>query len=159
TTLNGERRELTVLLADFTVAMDRLADLPPEEARRFQDAILERMMEAVHRYDGVIVNIMIYGIMALFGAPIAYEDHAVRACSAALAMKEALDRYGDEVRHSLGVAVDIRGGLNSGEVIITVLSPDLHMDYTAVGDTVTIARHLLDAAKSGAILIGASTLR
>jgi hypothetical protein len=106
--LEGERKQVTVLFADLKGSMELLADRDPEEARQLLDPVLERMMEAVHRYEGTVNQVMGDGIMALFGAPIAHEDHAVRACYAALAMQEAIRRYSDEVRRSHGLEVQIR---------------------------------------------------
>ena len=102
--LDGERKQVTVLFADLKGSMELLADRDPEEARQLLDPVLERMMAAVHRYEGTVNQIMGDGIMALFGAPIAHEDHAVRACYAALAIQEAIRRYSDEVRRAYGVA-------------------------------------------------------
>src|SRR5947209_14989813 len=101
--LEGERKQVTVLFADLKGSMELLADRDPEEARKLLDPVLERMMEAVHRYDGTVNQVMGDGIMALFGAPLAYEDHAVRACYAALRMQESLRRYADDTRRSHGV--------------------------------------------------------
>jgi hypothetical protein len=114
--LEGERKQVTVLFADLKGSMELLADRDPEEARQLLDPVLERLMAAVHRYEGTVNQIMGDGIMALFGAPVAHEDHAVRACYAALAMQEAIRRYSAEVRRTHGVEVQIRVGLNSGEV-------------------------------------------
>jgi class 3 adenylate cyclase len=94
----GERKQVTVLFADLKGSMELLADRDPEEARKILDPVLEHMMEAVHRYEGTVNQVMGDGIMALFGAPIAHEDHAVRACYAALRMQEAVKRYGEDVR-------------------------------------------------------------
>src|SRR6266567_3917083 len=91
--LEGERKQVTVLFADLKGSMELLADRDPEEARRLLDPVLERMMTAVHRYEGRVNQVMGDGIMALFGAPIAHEDHAVRACYAALRMQESVKRY------------------------------------------------------------------
>jgi hypothetical protein len=113
---------------DLRGSMELLADRDPEEARQLLDPVLERMMAAVHRYEGTVNQVMGDGIMALFGAPIAHEDHAVRACYAALAMQEAIHRYSDEVRRTYGLEVQIRVGLNSGEVVVRTIGNDLHMD-------------------------------
>src|SRR5439155_15413966 len=116
--LEGERKQVTVLFADLKGSLELiLADRDPEEARQLLDPMLEHMMAAVHRYEGTVNQIMGDGIMALFGAPIAHEDHAVRACYAALAMQEAMRRYSAEVRRTHGVEVQMRVGLNSGEVV------------------------------------------
>src|SRR5258708_6229839 len=129
--LEGERKQVTVLFADLKGSMELLADRDPEEARRLLDAVLERMMEAVHRYEGTVNQVMGDGIMALFGAPLAHEDHAVRACYAALRMQASVHRWADEVQRLEGLAVRIRVGLNSGEVVVRSIGSDLHMDYTA----------------------------
>jgi len=97
--------------------MELLADRDPEEARTLLDPVLERMMDAVHRYEGTVNQVMGDGIMALFGAPLAHEDHAVRACYAALDIQTAIHRYADEVRRTHGIEPQIRVGLNSGEVV------------------------------------------
>ena len=101
--LEGERKQVTVLFADLKGSMELLADRDPEEARKLLDPVLERMMEAVHRYEGTVNQVMGDGIMALFGAPLAHEDHAVRACYAALGMQEPVRRYAEEVRRAHGV--------------------------------------------------------
>jgi class 3 adenylate cyclase len=115
--LEGERKQVTVLFADLKGSMELLADRDPEEARKLLDPVLEHMMEAVHRYEGTVNQVMGDGIMALFGAPLAHEDHAVRACYAALRMQESVRKYAEEVRRSHAAVVKIRVGLNSGEVV------------------------------------------
>src|SRR5262249_46556721 len=125
--LEGERKHVTVLFADLKGSMELLADRDPEEARRLLDPVLERRMEAVHHYEGTVNQVMGDGIMALFGAPVAHEDHAVRACYAALRMQESVNRYADEARRAHGVTVQIRVGLNSGEVVVRAIGNDLHM--------------------------------
>src|SRR5919199_3199988 len=131
--LEGERKQVTVLFADLKGSMELLADRDPEEARRLLDPVLERMMEAVHCYEGTVNQVMGDGIMALFGAPLAHEDHAVRACYAALAMQEAIRSYADQVGQTHRVEIQIRVGLNSGEVVVRAIGNDLHMDYSAIG--------------------------
>src|SRR5512139_439442 len=101
--MEGERKQVTVLFADLKGSMELLADRDPEEARRILDPVLERMMEAVHRYEGTVNQVMGDGIMALFGAPLAHEDHAVRACYAALRMQVAVKVYAEQTRRSVGV--------------------------------------------------------
>src|SRR5262247_3521619 len=157
--MEGERKQVTVLFADLKGSMELLADRDPEEAWRLLDPVLERMMEAVHRYEGTVNQIMGDGIMALFGAPLAHEDHAVRACYAALAMQAALRRYSDEVRRAHGVAVHFRVGLNSGEVVVRGIHNDLHMDYSAIGQTVHLAARMEQLATPGRILLTPTTLR
>jgi class 3 adenylate cyclase len=140
--LEGERKQVTVLFADLKGSMELLADRDPEEARKILDPVLERMMDAVHRYEGTVNQVMGDGIMALFGAPLAHEDHAVRACYAALRMQESVKTYADEVRRSHAAVVKIRVGLNSGEVVVRAIGSDLHMDYTAVGQTTHLAARM-----------------
>src|SRR5262245_53212640 len=156
--LEGERKQVTVLFADLKGSMELLADRDPEEARTFLDPVLEHMMEAVHRYEGTVNQVMGDGIMALFGAPLAHEDHAVRACYAALRMQESVKRYADGVFRRYGVPVEIRVGLNSGEVVVRAIGSDLHMDYTAVGQTTHLAARLEQMAKPGTILLTPETL-
>jgi class 3 adenylate cyclase/tetratricopeptide (TPR) repeat protein len=139
--------------------MELLADRDPEEARQLLDPVLERLMAAVHRYEGTVNQVMGDGIMALFGAPVAHEDHAVRACYAALAMQDALRRYAEEVRRTHGVAVQIRVGLNSGDVVVRSIGNDLHMDYSAIGQTTHLAARMEQLATPGSILLTATTLR
>src|SRR5882724_9746654 len=117
------------------------------------------MMEAVHRYEGTVNQIMGDGIMALFGAPLAHEDHAARACYAALAMQEAMRHYSAEVRCTPGVEAQIRVGLNSGEVVVRAISNDLHMDYSAIGETTHLAARMEQLAPPGTICLTAATLR
>jgi class 3 adenylate cyclase len=157
--LEGERKQVTVLFADLKGSMELLADRDPEEARQVLDPVLERMMTAVHRYEGTINQVMGDGIMALFGAPVAHEDHAVRACYAALAMQDALRRYSAEVRRRHGVEVQIRVGLNSGEVVVRAIGNDLHMDYSAIGQTTHLAARMEQLATPGSIRLTAETLR
>jgi class 3 adenylate cyclase/tetratricopeptide (TPR) repeat protein len=156
--LEGERKRVTVLFADLKGSMELLADRDPEEARKLLDPVLERMMDAVHRYEGTVNQVMGDGIMALFGAPLAHEDHAVRACYAALRMQESVKKYADEVRRSHGAVVKIRVGLNSGEVVVRAIGGDLHMDYTAVGQTTHLAARMEQLADPGAIVITPETL-
>jgi class 3 adenylate cyclase/tetratricopeptide (TPR) repeat protein len=156
--LEGERKQVTVLFADLKGSMELLADRDPEEARKLLDPVLERMMEAVHRYEGTVNQVMGDGMMALFGAPLAHEDHAVRACYAALRMQETVRRYAEEVYRTQGIPLQIRVGLNSGEVVVRSIGSDLHMDYTAVGQTTHLAARMEQMAMPGSILIPAETL-
>jgi len=157
--LQGERKQVTVLFADMKGSMELLADRDPEEARGILDPVLERMMEAVHRYEGTVNQVMGDGIMALFGAPLAHEDHAVRACYAALRLQESVKRYADDVHRTSGVPIHIRVGLNSGEVVVRSISTDLHMDYTAIGQTTHLASRMEQMAMPGSILVAPATLR
>jgi class 3 adenylate cyclase/tetratricopeptide (TPR) repeat protein len=157
--LEGERKQVTVLFADLKGSMELLADRDPEDARKLLDPVLERMMEAVHRYEGTVNQVMGDGIMALFGAPVALEDHAVRACYAALDMHAAIRRWAEEARRSHGISVEIRVGLNSGEVVVRTIGSDLRMDYTAVGQTTHLAARMEQLATGGRSLLTADTLR
>jgi predicted ATPase/class 3 adenylate cyclase len=159
TALEGERKQVTVLFADLKGSMELLAERDPEEARAILDPVLERMMAAVHRYEGTVNQVMGDGIMALFGAPIAHEDHAVRACYAALAMQTSVKQYAAEVQRTKGVPIQIRVGLNAGEVVVRSIGSDLHMDYTAVGQTTHLAARMEQMAMPGSILITAEVLR
>src|SRR5262249_46735672 len=114
--------------------------------RKLLDPVLERMMEAVHRYEGTVNQVMGDGIMALFGAPVAHEDHAVRACYAALRMQDSVRRYAEEIRRRAGVPIHIRVGVNSGEVVVRSIGSDLRMDYTAVCQTTHLAARMEQAA-------------
>jgi class 3 adenylate cyclase/tetratricopeptide (TPR) repeat protein len=156
--MEGERKQVTVLFADLKGSMELLADRDPEDARILLDPVLERMMEAVHRYDGTVNQVMGDGIMALFGAPIAQEDHAARACYAALRMQDAVARYAEELRRGHGVDVQIRVGLNSGEVVVRSIGSDLRMDYTAVGQTTHLAARMEQLARPGSTLMTGATL-
>ena len=159
TALEGERKQVTVLFADLKGSMELLADRDPEEARKLLDPVLERMMEAVHRYEGTVNQVMGDGIMALFGAPLAHEDHAVRACYAALRMQESVAQYAEGVFRSHGAPLQIRVGLNSGEVVVRAIGSDLHMDYTAVGQTTHLAARMEQMATAGTILLAPATLQ
>ena len=157
--LEGERKQVTVLFADLKGSMELLADRDPEEARKILDPVLERMMEAVHRYEGTVNQVMGDGIMALFGAPIAHEDHAVRACYAALRMQEAVRSYSHELRRAQGEEVQIRVGINSGDVVVRSIGSDLRMDYTAVGQTTHLAARMEQLAAPGSSRLTAGTLQ
>src|SRR5262245_3625958 len=140
--LEGERKQVTVLFADLKGSMELLADRDPEEAREILDPVLEMMMEAVHRYEGTVNQVLGDGIMALFGAPLAHEEHAIRGCYAALSMQEEVSRYSDDRRRAGGADVQIRVGLNSGQVVVRSIGSDLKMDYTAIGQTTHLAARM-----------------
>jgi len=159
TALEGERKQVTVLFADLKGSMELLADRDPEEARRLLDPVLERMIDAVHRYEGTVNQVLGDGIMALFGAPLAHEDHAVRACYAALRIQESIKGYADEVRRTSGVPISVRVGLNSGEVVVRSIGSDLHMDYTAIGQTTHLAARMEQMAMPGSIVVAPSTFQ
>ena len=158
--LEGERKQVTVLFADLKGSMELLADRDPEEARKLLDPVLERMMEAVHRYEGTVNQVMGDGIMALFGAPLAHEDprRARLLCRLAHAGRHAALRRGG-LRQRQGLDVQIRVGLNSGEVVVRSIGNDLHMDYTAVGQTTHLAARMEQLARPGSTLLTGETLR
>src|SRR5687768_9322506 len=156
--IEGERKFVTVLFADMKGSTELLADRNPEKARKLLDPVLEHMIEAVHRFEGTVNQVMGDGIMALFGAPVAHEDHAVRACYAALRMQESVQRYSNGVRRAEGVPIRIRVGLNSGDVVVRAIGSDLHMDYTAVGQTTHLAARMEQLADPGATLLTPETL-
>ena len=156
--LEGERKQVTVLFADLKGSMELLAERDPEEASSVLDPVLQLMMDAVHRYEGTINQVMGDGIMALFGAPLAHEDHAVRACYAAIRMQETVKNYAEEARRSHAAVIKIRVGLNSGEVVVRAIGSDLRMDYTAVGQTTHLAARMEQLADPGAIVITPDTL-
>ena len=157
--LEGERKQVTVLFADMKGSMELMVDGDPETARKILDPVLEHMMEAVHRFEGTVNQVMGDGIMALFGAPLAHEDHGVRACYAALRMQESVKRYAEDVQRTEGIPIQIRVGLNSGEVVVRSIGSDLHMDYTAVGQTTHLAARMEQMAMPGSVLMTADTLR
>ena len=157
--LEGERKQVTVLFADLKGSTELIRDLDPEAAQQLLDPALQRMMDAVHRFEGTVNQVLGDGIMALFGAPIAHEDHALRACYAALAMQAELRRYAEAVRHTQGLEVQLRVGLNSGDVVVRTIGNDLHMDYSAVGQTTHLAARMEQLATPGSIRLTAATLR
>jgi predicted ATPase/class 3 adenylate cyclase len=157
--LEGERKQVTVLFADIKGSMELFADRDPEAAQKLVDPVLQRMIEAVQRYEGTVNDVMGDGIMALFGAPIAHEDHAVRACYAGLRMQETVRRYAEETQRSDGVAPMIRVGLNSGEIVVRAIGDDLHVDYTVVGQTANLAARMEQMAQPGSILTTSDTLQ
>ena len=156
--IEGERKQVTVLFADLKGSTELLADRDPEEARNLLEPILKLMMEAVHHYEGTVNQAAGDGIMALFGAPVAHEDHATRACYAALRMQEQVKRHAEGALHTFGVNLQIRVGLNSGEVVVGAIGSDLRMDYTAVGRTTHLAARMEQHANPGSILVTPSTL-
>jgi class 3 adenylate cyclase/tetratricopeptide (TPR) repeat protein len=158
--VEGERKQVTVLFADIKGSMELFADRDPEDAQKLYDPVLERMIEAIRRYEGTVHRVMGDGIMALFGAPIAQEDHAVRACYAALRMQETVTEYADQVQRSHGVPVSIRVGLHSGEIVLVgAVGNNLHMDYTVVGQTANLAARMEQIARPGCVLTTAETFR
>ncbi|PYJ79316.1 MAG: hypothetical protein DME69_05220 [Verrucomicrobia bacterium] len=157
--LEGERKQVTVLFADIRGSTKLVEGLDPEEAQKIIDPVLSVMMEAVHRYEGTVNQVLGDGIMALFGAPLAHEDHALRACYAALAMQEEMRRYREKLGQSEELGLQIGIGLNSGEVVVRSIDNDLNIDYSALGHTTHLAARMQELANGGAILMMASTLR
>jgi class 3 adenylate cyclase/tetratricopeptide (TPR) repeat protein len=158
-TVEGERKQVTVLFADIKGSLELLAGLDPEDAQKLIQPVVELMIEAVHWYEGTVNKVMGDGIMALFGAPLTHEDHALRACYAALRMQETVSRYADNVQRTHGVPVTIRVGLNSGDIVVRTIGSELHMDYTVVGPTVHLAARMEQMAKPGSVLITGNTLQ
>src|ERR1039458_9107546 len=140
TGLETERKQVTVLFADMKDSLALIANRDPEEVRKLLDHTVGHMMEAVHRYEGTVTQIMGDGIIALFGAPVAHEDHAARACYAALAMHAVIDRPDADLPGE--ARIQIRVGLNSGEVVVRSIRNDLRMDYAAIGQTVALAARM-----------------
>jgi class 3 adenylate cyclase/tetratricopeptide (TPR) repeat protein/KaiC/GvpD/RAD55 family RecA-like ATPase len=156
-TLEGERKQVTVLFADIRGSTSLLEGLDPEEAQKIIDPVLRVMMESVHRYEGTVNQVLGDGIMALFGAPVAHEDHALRACYAALTMQEDMRRYAEKVAGSHELKIGV--GLNSGEVVVRSISNDLNLDYSAIGHSTYLAARMEEIAAPGSIMLAAATLR
>jgi len=157
--VEGERKQVTVLFADMKGSLELLADRDPEDARRMLDPVLSVMMEAVHRYEGTVNQVLGDGIMAIFGAPVAHENHPVRAAYAALRMHERVRALARDLRRAEGLDVQLRIGLNSGEVVVRSIGSDLHMEYTAVGQTTHLAAQMERLARPGATLLTAESRR
>jgi class 3 adenylate cyclase/ribosomal protein L40E len=158
-TLEGERKHVTVLFADIRGSTRLLEGLDPEEGQKIIDPVLRIMMEAVHRYEGTVNQVLGDGIMALFGAPLAHEDHALRACYGALAMQEEMRRYRRKLDQSEESGLQICIGLNSGEVVVRSIDNDLNIDYSALGHTTHLAARMQEFADGGTSLMTASTFR
>ena len=155
----GERKQVTVLCADVKGSTEQVADRDPEEARRLLDPVLERMMEAVHHYGGTVNQVMGDGIQSLFGAPLAFEDHAVRACYAALKIQRSIKEHAEKLRQTEGIPLQVRVGLNSGEVLVRTLGSELHVNYSAQGEAMHLAARMEQMALPGTILISSHTFQ
>lgn len=155
----SERKQVTVLFADIKGSLEILAERDPEDANRVLDNTLHRMMDAVHHYQGTVSQARGDGIMALFGAPVAQEDHALRACFAAMRIQQSVAAYSQEAMRTEGVPVHVRVGLNSGEVVVRAIRNDIYTEYTAVGQTTHLAARMEQAAAPGTILATAQTAR
>lgn len=155
--LVGERKRVTVLFADVKGSMELAEHVDPEEWHELLDGFFRILADGVHRYEGTVNQYTGDGIMALFGAPAALEDHAQRACHAALQLRQELRRYGDELKRTRGLVFAVRIGLESGEVVVGRIGDDLRMDYTAQGHTVGLAQRMEQLADPGAIYVGPGT--
>src|SRR5262245_12669308 len=151
---DGERKTITALFADLKGSTALIEGLDPEDARAIIDPALQLMMDAVHRYEGYVAQALGDGIFALFGAPIAHEDHPQRALYAALRMQEEMHRYSDQVRLKHGVPLTMRVGVNTGEVVVrSIRKDDLHTDYVPVGHSTNLAARMEQMATPGSILV------
>lgn len=157
--VEGERKRVTVLFADVQGSTALIDGMDTEEALARLEPALSAMMNSVHRYEGTVNKVEGDGIMALFGAPLAHEDHAVRACYAALAMQQAMRDLAEETRRSHGVEIQARVGLHSGDVVVRAIHNDLTLDYDAVGPTVHLAKRMEQLASPGSTRITPETLR
>lgn len=157
--IEGERKLVTVLFADvanYTAMSERL---DPEEVHQTMDGCFKILMEEIHKYEGTINQFTGDGVMALFGAPVSHEDHAQRACHAALKILKSIGTYGQKTKNDFGVDFKMRIGLNSGPVIVGSIGDDLRMDYTAVGDTTNLASRIESMAKPGTCLVSKLTYK
>ena len=157
--VSGERKSVTVLFADvanFTSIAERL---DPEEVHEIMDGCFKILMGEIHQREGTVNQFTGDGVMALFGAPLAAEDHAGQACRAALAIQKSLIAYGLEIKNRFGAEFSLRIGLNSGPVMVGAIGDDLRMDYTAVGDTTNLASRMESLAEPGTILATENTYR
>src|SRR5437867_2493247 len=155
--LEGERKQVTVLFADVKASMELAEQLHPEEWHEIMDGLFQLLAERVHRFEGTLNQFTGHGIMALVGAPIAHEDHAQRACWAALHLRGELRRYAAEFKRTRGFGFAVRMGLNSGEVVVGRIGDDLRMDYTALGHTVGLAQRMEQLADPGCIYLAENT--
>jgi class 3 adenylate cyclase/tetratricopeptide (TPR) repeat protein len=157
--LEGERKTVTALFADIKGSTELMRELDPEEARAIVDPVLQLMMAAVHRYGGYVAQSTGDGIFAMFGAPIAHEDHPQRALHAALAMQERLRRYADRLRPEGKIHVEARVGVNTGEVVVRTIETGGHTEYTPVGHVTNLAARMQTAAPAGSIAASEATQR
>src|SRR5229473_5329918 len=159
-TLDGERKTVTALFADIKGSTELMEDLDPEEARALVDPALKLMIDGVHRYDGYIVQSTGDGIFSLFGAPVAHEDHPQRGLYAALRVQEEMRRYTAELRAAGNPPVEIRIGLNTGEVVVrSIETGEGHAEYTPIGHSTSLAARLQTLANPGAVVISESLRR
>src|SRR6185436_9536146 len=157
--IEGERKLVTVMFVDVLGSLELIAGRDPEQAQSILDTLLRGMIDAVHRYEGTVSQVLGDGVMAIFGAPIAHEDHAVRAACAALAIQDAVRAARERKWQGLGVHPQVRIGLNSGQVVIKAIENDLSIDYRAVGATTHLASRMEQIALAGTIRLTRETLR
>lgn len=157
--IEGERKLVTVMFADLKGSTQIIADQDPEVAQAVLDPMLNLMMDAVHEYEGTVNQVLGDGLMAIFGAPVALEDHGVRACYAALRIQEKISQLAEEIRASHKMELNVRIGMNSGDVVVRSVGSDLRMDYSAVGQTTHLAARMEQMAEPGSILMAPSTAR
>jgi class 3 adenylate cyclase len=157
--IEGEHKLVTVLFADVANFTSISEDLDPEEVHRLMDGCFKILMEEIHRFEGTINQFTGDGVMALFGAPVAHEDHGRRACQAALSIQKSIGDYGEQLKKDYGIDFKMRVGLNSGPVVVGSIGDDLRMDYTAVGDTTNLASRMESMARPGTILVSNYTHR
>jgi class 3 adenylate cyclase len=155
--LEGEHKQVTVLFGDIADSSGLAQQLESEIMHQLLDQVLRLMADAVHRYEGTVNQYLGDGLMALFGAPVALEDHALRAVQAALTMQETIRGYSGQFQREHGVAVHLRVGLNTGPVVVGRIGDDLRMDYTAVGNTTHLASRMQSLAEPGTIWITEAT--
>ena len=157
--LEGERKLVTVLFADVADFASLSEKLDPEKIHEIMDGCLRLLVDEIYRYEGTINQYTGDGIMAIFGAPVAHEDHAQRACHAALSLRKPIEQYGERMRRDYGVDFRLRMGMNSGLVRVGSIGDDLHMEYTAVGDTTNLAARMQAMAKPGSPLVSGNTYK
>ena len=157
--IEGERKIVTVMFADVAGFSSISEKLDPEDIHAVMDGCFKILMDEIHRYEGTINQFTGDGVMSLFGAPIAHEDHAQRACYAALAIQHALIPYGRKLKQDYGIDFKMRIGLNSGSVVVGAIGDDLRMDYTAQGDTANLASRMESSAQPGTVLVAEATYR
>ena len=155
--LEGERKIVTVLFADVANYTSMSEKLDPEEVLQIMDGAFKIMMDETHKYEGTINQFTGDGIMAIFGAPVAHENHAQRACYTALSIQKAMANYSGKIEREYGFDFKIRIGINSGPVIVSAIGDDLRMDYTAVGDTTNLASRMESQAEPGTVLVSVHT--
>ncbi len=152
----GERKQVTVMFADMKGSMELSEQLDPEEWHRILERFFEILTEGVHRFEGTVNQYTGDGIMGLFGAPIAHEDHPLRACYAALHLREETLRHATEVKREYGLSSSARMGIHSGEVVVGKIGDDLRMDYTAQGHTVGLAQRMESLASPDTLYLTGS---